>query len=66
MEDKIPFLAVAPNPYLPPAEKYTLVFDFMEVMYNHKQNSFRPHSQVFIEEMSHLYELVSFSAVYPK
>lgn len=66
LQDKIPFLSVAPNPYLPSTEKYTLVFDFMEVMYSPKHNSFRPFTQQFIEEMSQFYELVTFSAVYPK
>ena len=66
LQDRVPYLSVAPNPYLPPAEKYTLVFDFMEVMFNSKLNSFRPYSQLFIEEMSQFYELVSYSAVFPK
>ena len=48
----IPFLAVAPNPYLDAPEKYTLVIDFISVFcYGTKKSKtfvFRPYSQHFL------------------
>lgn len=53
----IPFLAVAPNPYLPPTVgngnmKYTLVVDILEIFClgtkKAKSNVFRPYSQHFL------------------
>jgi hypothetical protein len=51
----IPFLAVAPNPYLSPIlknSKYTLVIDVIELFcYSKKQsktNIFRPYTQHFL------------------
>jgi len=50
----IPFLAVAPNPYLSPevtGGKWTLVIDFLEVFCNSKKAKnciFRPYSQHFL------------------
>jgi CTD small phosphatase-like protein 2 len=69
LDHRIPFLAVAPNPYLPPTttpEKYTLVIDLLQVMCHPKKTeSFRPYSQYFFDEMSQYYEIVVFSAAYP-
>lgn len=68
LDHRIPFLAVAPNPYLPPTttERYTLVIDLLQVMCHPKKTDcFRPYTQYFIEEMSQYYELVVFSAAYP-
>lgn len=68
----VPFLAVAPNPYLAPAlrnGKYTLVIDCIEVFCNgtkkSKTNTFRPYAQHFLNEMSQYYEIVSFCAAFP-
>ena len=58
LDHRIPFLAVAPNPYLPPptSERYTLVFDMLQIMcYPKKTDCFRPYSQYFIEEMAQYY-----------
>ena len=66
LEDKIPFLAIAPNPYLPIIHKYTLIIDIIDVMFDSESSCFRPHSQLFIEEMSKYYEIVSYSAKMPK
>jgi hypothetical protein len=41
IDHKIPFLSVAPNPYLPPSlapEKYTLVVDLLQIMHCPKKH----------------------------
>lgn len=65
-EDKAPFLAIAPSPYLPPSHKYTLMIDIFDVMFDEESSCFRPQSQFFIEEMSEYYEIVSYSAKMPR
>ena len=58
----IPFLAVAPNPYLDMPEKYTLVIDFISVFcYGTKKSKtfvFRPYSQHFLFEMAQYFDIV--------
>lgn len=68
LDHRIPFLAVAPNPYLPPpaGERYTLVVDLLQIMCHPKKTDcFRPYSQYFLDEMSQYYEIVVFSTAYP-
>lgn len=55
LDHMIPFLAVAPNPYLSPPvspSKYTLVIDVVEIFCygtrKSKTNAFRPYTQHFL------------------
>lgn len=68
----IPFLAVAPNPYLSPVatnNKYALVIDVVEIFCfgtkKSKTSVFRPFTQHFLTEMSQYYELIAFTSMFP-
>ena len=68
--DKLPFLAVAPAPFLPELEfpKYTLVIDVLEVFCSRNKKSiqtFRPFAEYFLDEMSQYYEIISFCDAMP-
>lgn len=66
----IPFLAVAPNPYLDPTQRYTLVIDFISVFCHGSKKSktfiFRPYSQHFLYEMSQYFDIVIISDALPQ
>ncbi len=52
-DHKVPFMAVAPSPFLPEQEiqKYTLVIDILEVCCNKNKKSaqmFRPYAEYFL------------------
>jgi TFIIF-interacting CTD phosphatase-like protein len=67
----LPFLAVAPNPYLRETldKRPTLVIDIVEIFCHgtrkSKSHVFRPHTEHFLHEMSQYYEVVSFTCAYP-
>jgi CTD small phosphatase-like protein 2 len=68
----IPFLAIAPNPYLSPTfstGRYTLVIDCIEVFCQSnkktRNHTFRPYAQHFLSEMSKYFEIVSYCAALP-
>jgi hypothetical protein len=71
LDHMIPYLAIAPNPYLQPtlSAKYTLVIDIIEVFcYGSKRSRnyvFRPYCQHFLQEMSQYFEIVSFCSAFP-
>ncbi len=66
----IPFLAVAPNPYLDAPERYTLVIDFISVFcYGTKKSKtfvFRPYSQHFLYEMAQYFDIVAICDALPQ
>lgn len=66
-EHTLPFLAVAPSPFIqePNQKEYTLVIDFMRVFLDHagakrtsqrgRELSIRPYSSYFLKEMAKYY-----------
>ena len=64
MQHKLPFLAIAPDPYLPnTSKKYTLVIDIVNVCClksKKSKNLYRPNLDHFLSEMSQYFEIVSF------